>query len=73
MRRSIDLVNAIRRPQGARCAAVDAHRLSTVMRADRIVVMESGRIVEQGTHAALLACARLIATNDAKHEAKDAA
>ncbi len=32
-----------------------AHRLSTVERADRILVMDEGRIVESGTHAALLA------------------
>ncbi|WP_038214497.1 ABCB family ABC transporter ATP-binding protein/permease [Xenophilus azovorans] len=32
-----------------------AHRLSTVVHAHRILVMESGRIVEQGTHAELLA------------------
>jgi ATP-binding cassette subfamily B protein len=31
-----------------------AHRLSTVMHADTLVVLERGRVVEQGTHAALL-------------------
>lgn len=38
-----------------RTAFVIAHRLSTVRRADRILVVESGRIVEQGSHNALLA------------------
>ena len=37
-----------------RTVLVIAHRLSTVRRADRIVVIEAGRIVEMGTHAELL-------------------
>jgi subfamily B ATP-binding cassette protein MsbA len=38
-----------------RTTLVIAHRLSTVEKADRIVVMDAGRIVESGTHAELLA------------------
>jgi ATP-binding cassette subfamily B protein len=38
-----------------RTTLVIAHRLATVQRADRIVVLESGAIVEQGTHAELVA------------------
>ena len=32
-----------------------AHRLSTVISADEIIVLEAGRIIERGSHAALLA------------------
>ena len=38
-----------------RTSLVIAHRLSTIERADRIVALEAGRAVEQGTHAELLA------------------
>ena len=37
-----------------RTSLIIAHRLSTVQRADRVVVMDRGRIVEQGTHARLM-------------------
>jgi ATP-binding cassette, subfamily B, bacterial len=38
-----------------RTTLVIAHRLATIVNADRILVMEAGRIVEEGTHASLLA------------------
>jgi ATP-binding cassette subfamily B protein len=38
-----------------RTTVIIAHRLATVQRADRIVVMDDGRIVETGTHASLVA------------------
>ncbi len=44
-----------------RTTLVIAHRLSTVQRADRIVVMEAGQIVETGTHATLSASGGLYA------------
>ena len=46
---------ALRRLMRGRTTVVIAHRLSTVIGADLIAVVEDGRIVEQGTHHALLA------------------
>ncbi len=46
---------ALARLMSGRTTVVIAHRLATIRRADKIVVMESGRVVEQGTHDYLVA------------------
>ena len=46
---------ALGRLTARRTTITIAHRLSTVVRADRILLMEEGTIVDQGTHAALMA------------------
>ena len=46
---------AIQRLTAHRTSVVIAHRLSTIQHADRIIMLESGRLLESGTHAELLA------------------
>jgi subfamily B ATP-binding cassette protein MsbA len=53
--------DALERLMQGRTTVVIAHRLSTIEHADRVVVMDHGRIVEQGTHAQLLASGGLYA------------
>ena len=58
-----------------RTTLVIAHRLSTIRAADKIVVMEAGRVVEEGGHASLLgrdgAYARLHALQGAGNKASE--
>lgn len=49
------LQRALERALAGRTSIVVAHRLSTILKADQILVVDAGRIVERGTHAQLLA------------------
>jgi ATP-binding cassette, subfamily B, multidrug efflux pump len=66
------LQRALERLLEGRTSLVIAHRLSTVRAADRIVVMRKGEVVEQGTHAELMAMrgvyARLYELQLGRHE-----
>jgi ATP-binding cassette subfamily B protein len=53
-RTEADIQATLEAIERGRTTIVIAHRLSTVVHADRIVVLEAGRVAEQGTHAELL-------------------
>ena len=51
----VRMARALERLARGRTTIAIAHRLSTAMRADRVLVLEDGRLVEDGSHAALVA------------------
>ena len=69
-----EIQSALEQVSRGRTALVIAHRLSTVVNADSIIVLQDGRIAEQGTHGELIARGELYAAMwDRQREADEAA
>jgi ATP-binding cassette subfamily B protein len=68
-----EIQDALERVARDRTSLVIAHRLSTVVHADNIIVLDQGRIVEQGTHLELLARGGLYASLWARQREADQA
>ena len=68
-----DIQDALERVARERTSLVIAHRLSTVVHADNIIVLDHGEIVEQGTHLELLARGGLYASLWARQREADEA
>ena len=60
-RTEAEIMETLEAIERGRTTIVIAHRLSTVVNADQIVVLDAGRVVERGTHATLLTAGRLYA------------
>ena len=71
-RTEADILDTLERIERGRTTIVIAHRLSTVVHADEIVVLDQGRVAERGTHAELLARAGLYADMWARQQAERA-
>jgi len=71
-RTETEILDTMRRLARDRTTLIIAHRLSTIVHADRIIVLDHGRITESGSHAELLAHAGLYADMWARQAAERA-
>ena len=63
------ILSAIQRQEAA-CTIMVSHRLASLRGADRILVMDEGKLVEEGTHAELLQAGGLYATMHEQQQAE---